>query len=345
MNHLHPRWYFMALAVALVLPGLRVLTWAGPRVVTVDAASADAGKVLFEHEWKANDPLAAGDGLGPVFNAKSCVMCHGEPSVGGASGRNFNVTMYTMLPDRPDGTIKQGVVHTNAVKPDYQETLRKVDPSLPDTARPKFSRLPNTGNRAAFGFEFTIPTNIVLSQRNTPALYGAKWIDEIADRDVVAQERKHQVKWGLTPASTDQYPVGRALRLPDGRVGKFGWKAQSASLLDFVQAACANELGLSNPTQPQPNPIGAPNDVAKGVDLTAEQCQQMTDFIYALARPARRLPAEAAEQTRAALGEALFHQVGCADCHTPNMGSVEGLYSDLLLYRMGLDFTGGGFCF
>ena len=45
--------------------------------------------------------------------------------------------------------------------------------------------------------------------------------------------------------------------LPDGRIGKFGWKAQFASLEDFVAAACANEIGLGNPVMdPGQRPIG-----------------------------------------------------------------------------------------
>ncbi len=343
MKRLHPRWYFVALAVALVLPGLRVLTWAGPRVIAVEAAAVETGKMLFEHEWKVNDPLSGGDGLGPVFNAKSCVACHGSPSIGGASGKEHNVTMYTILPPQPGGAIRQGVVHASAVDRKYRESLIQVDPRLPDESHPTFGPMGNRGGRALFGFGFSIPTNIVLSQRNTPALYGAKWIDEIPDRVIVAQEKKQHLQWGLAPASSEQLPVGRALRLPDGRVGKFGWKAQSASLLEFVQAACANELGLSNPTQPQPNPIGQPQYVAKGVDLTAEQCQQMTDFLYALARPVQKAPADATARSSADAGQALFHQIGCADCHTPNLGSIDGLYSDLLLHRMGLDLQGGGF--
>jgi CxxC motif-containing protein (DUF1111 family) len=34
--------------------------------------------------------------------------------------------------------------------------------------------------------------------------------------------------------------------------------------------------------------------------------------------------------------------MGCADCHTPNVGPIEGLYSDLLLHRMGAELQGGG---
>ena len=41
-------------------------------------------------------------------------------------------------------------------------------------------------------------------------------------------------------------------------------------------------------------------------------------------------------------GQRLFDQIGCASCHTPQLGSVAGLYSDLLLHRMGQDLEGGG---
>ena len=44
----------------------------------------------------------------------------------------------------------------------------------------------------------------------------------------------------------------------------------------------------------------------------------------------------------AAAGKKLFRSVGCADCHTPNLGDVDGIYSDLLLHRMGADLVGGG---
>lgn len=343
MSRPNPRWYYLALLVALALPGLRILTWPAPRIHAVETASADAGKLLFTHEWQPRDPLAnGGDGIGPVYNAKSCVACHGQPTLGGASGCDHNVTMYTILPVNAGGEIKQGVVHTDAVDEKYKETLAKVDKALPHISRPKFTRV-EQGGRVAFAFDFAVPANVVLSQRNTPALYGSKWIDEIPDRVILAQEKKQHLQWGLAPASSEEYPVGRALRLPDGRIGKFGWKAQSASLLEFVQAACANELGLGNPAAAQPNPIGRPDYKTFALDLTNEQCQQMTDFLFTLARPVEKAPVNPAARTSAEMGRAHFHQIGCADCHTPNLGSIEGLYSDLLLHRMGLDLEGGGF--
>ena len=67
----------MLVVLALAPVGLRALTWAWKRSPAVDPAMAQAGETLFKHEWKPNDPLAhGGDGLGPVFNATSCVACH-----------------------------------------------------------------------------------------------------------------------------------------------------------------------------------------------------------------------------------------------------------------------------
>src|SRR5262245_47332721 len=130
-NRLTSRWYFLALGLAVVLPGVRALTWSGPKQHELSAAAVDSGKVLFAHEWKERDPLAnGGDGLGPVYNATSCVACHGEPSLGGAGGLKHNVTMYTLFAMRPGPAVQTGVVHVHATSPRYQETLQKVDADL-----------------------------------------------------------------------------------------------------------------------------------------------------------------------------------------------------------------------
>jgi CxxC motif-containing protein (DUF1111 family) len=153
------------------------------------------------------------------------------------------------------------------------------------------------------------------------------------------------MRWGMQSPSSLEAPVGRAMRLPDGRIGKFGWKAQSASLSDFVQAACANELGLSNPGSAQPRPLGKMDYQSPGLDLTLEQCNQLTAFIAALPRPVERLPADSDPRTPAPEGDKgrqLFLRIGCAECHTPSLGSVEGIYSDLLLHRMGDKLQGVG---
>jgi CxxC motif-containing protein (DUF1111 family) len=42
-------------------------------------------------------------------------------------------------------------------------------------------------------------------------------------------------------------------------------------------------------------------------------------------------------------GEEVFASVGCADCHTPSLDGVAGLYSDLLLHKLEDDREGSGY--
>src|SRR5262245_33919360 len=65
-------WYLLVAVVALTPAGLRALTWHRAKPQPVDVNMAQAGEELFKHDWKKNDLLTTGDGLGPVFNATSC---------------------------------------------------------------------------------------------------------------------------------------------------------------------------------------------------------------------------------------------------------------------------------
>jgi CxxC motif-containing protein (DUF1111 family) len=329
-------WYVGLALLAAAPLCVRAYTWWAHRPQPVDPVQAQAGGVLFRHEWKPNDPLAGGDGLGPVYNAKSCVACHFQAGPGGGGGVGNNVTTFTVR--QANGPLRSGVLHAFATR--FLETLADIDSSLPRISRPALAMLVPAESRHSKLIE--LPDGVHLSQRNTPALFGAKLIDDIPERTILANERATRLKWGMTPASVDNMPVGRASRLPDGRIGKFGWKGQSAGLADFVQAACANELGLGNPGQPQPQPLGRPNYQPPGVDLTQEQCDQLTAFVASLPRPVERIPERPAECERAAAGKKLFHAIGCADCHTPDVGPVPGIYSDLLLHRMGEILVGSG---
>src|SRR5207247_1863469 len=113
---------------------------------------------------------------------------------------------------------------------------------------------------------------------------------------------------------------------------RFGWKAQTASMSDFVRAACANELGLGNPGQAQPKPLSNQSYQPPGLDLTAEQCDQITAFVASLSRPVEKTPQDPKEKENVVAGKKIFNSIGCASCHTPDLGGVSGLYSDLLLH-------------
>src|SRR5262249_6498687 len=99
---------------------------------------------------------------------------------------------------------------------------------------------------------------------------------------------------------------------------------------------------LGNPGSAQPVSLAAPNYRARGLDLTQEQCDQITAYVSSLDRPTEKLPTDSRLRSRSDEGKTLFTKIGCADCHTPNLGSIEGIYSDLLLHRMGETLEGGG---
>jgi CxxC motif-containing protein (DUF1111 family) len=343
-SRLSPRWVVLSLVVLPV--GYRAATWLAPSAQPSQFREelAASGQELFSHEWGAGDPLAGnGDGLGPVFNATSCVACHRQAGAGGGGPLENNVTMYSVRAQDTGEQTKLGVVHKFAVEPAFQETLASVSIELPSSSEPELADLFPTGNpNCPTPPKISPPLGIDVSQRNTPALFGARLIDSVPDRLIIANERKQRLKWGLADSHTEQFPVGRALRLADGRVGKFGWKAQIASLSDFVRAACANELGLGNPSNAQPASLEQPEYQTVGLDLTDAQCDELTAFVASLPSPRESVPQNSAERAQAKLGKELFSAVGCADCHIPDMGDVEGIYSDLLLHRMGKELTGGG---
>ena len=170
-----------------------------------------------------------------------------------------------------------------------------------------------------------------LTQRNTPALFGAGLIDAIPT------EALEQAARGGDPETR-----GRLNRFGDGQIGRFGWKAQTASLRDFVMAACAVEIGLEVPGHHQARP---PLDFGgKGpakLDLDEADCAALTAFVAGLPKPAEALPPDP-ERRAVREGRDRFAAIGCADCHRQTLGPVAGIYSDLLLHDLGEDLSDGG---
>jgi CxxC motif-containing protein (DUF1111 family) len=320
----------LALALVPAWKSVEPFFRAGPKTVAPEAARL--GQELFSHRWTRHDPLSKGDGLGPVFNASSCVECHRQAGAGGGGPVESNVTVYALAKPDPSGRIPQsGVVHQKAVSPSFWETLNLVDSSLPRQSSLPLSLLIERTRRHA--------QPVSIAQRNTPALFGAGFIDDIDDDAIVSRQRTQAASaqvGGLIGTAGSEIR-GRVARLRDGRIGRFGWKLEFATLGEFVKVACANELGLSNPGRPQATPLGMPSYQASGIDLSDEQCDLMTDFIRSLPRPLETPPADAMFTALAKTGKALFSKIGCTDCHAETLGSVRGLYSDLLLHDMGSD--------
>lgn len=325
-------WGWRNSAVLFVVCGALAWLLAGrmaARTENVDhVALQEAGQELFVHQWVANDPQAHGDGLGPVFNATSCVACHFQGGVGGGGDIAHNVVAYEVHPNLRDKKLRNGLVHAFAVDKQYSEShalLAKCFPIIPG------------GDRVVGGctvkFEDFDPVKIETT--NSIALFGDGLIDRLSDSAIrLNYARKLAKQLGREMTGDFQTAgAGRPRILPDGRLGRFGWKAQFATVREFVAAACANELGLGTPVMEQAKPMGKEYQCNEA-DLNKQEFRQLVAFVDALPAPVEVVPKDAAQRSAAERGKKLFASIGCAECHTPNIAEAVGIYSDLMLHSL-----------
>jgi len=294
------------------------------------------GKKLFEHPWTVNDPLAGGgDGLGPVFNARSCVECHNQGGIGGGGGSKFNVKTFTAMPTRDRREVVHGVVHAFALTKADRESEQVVRALFPTPVTPP----PPPGH---CGYVPPPPQDpCAFEMVNTPALFGSGVIDSLSDFSIrtSAMERTLGNMKRELAFNFDDVPVGRIRKLSGGRVGKFGWKGQFATLEEFVGAACAMEIGLSNSYKRQQVPRAHKDDPAAKPDMTDEQLTAMVRYTADLPAPIEYATEKNAAQCTE--GKQLFESIGCATCHTPDIGAAVGVYSDFCLYTLDDDPSSG----
>ncbi len=372
------------------------------------------GKELFTREWLPNDKRShAGNGLGPVFNARSCAACHHQGGVGGSGPKESNATIVsTFVISVPRANIQvqitSGVSVHKILAPDNQldrSKLAEIHPALRTEGSFPLHRFSleegfqdwktkklGTMDRDFHGFDFgaggiggigggvgmfggfggmgfgvgarnvgNVSVTLIQSERNTPSLFGIGLIDRIPDqvlKDVAAEQAKASVNQAKTankeqPTSVRMnrfgmgepaLPVrGRLAILKDGRIGRFGWKSNMATLRKFTLQACSSEIGLEVPGFSRAAPAWIKNYKAPGLDLTSEQCDCLVQFIASLPRPVVRPSENAQHAAEIEAGQKHFAAIGCADCHRTKLGDVTGIYSDLLLHDMGQSMSGTGF--
>jgi hypothetical protein len=246
----------------------------------------------------------AASGLGPGFNGESCAECHSQPTVGGASERL--VTMFGhMGPDGFDPLVELGgPVHQS-------EGIRTPDCSFPTEG---------------------LPRTATPRRRQAMPLYGTGLIEAVPDAAILAN---------ADPDDANGDGISGRVNHLAGKVGRFGWKADEATLETFVAKALQQEIGITTPVRPteeeglrkvECDPVADPED--DGTHL-----RRLVDFLRMLP------PLEAVPRSgEAARGEEVFRSTGCVSCHVAEMPVAAAplpgrenalLYSDLLLHDMG----------
>ena len=269
-----------------------------------DAATFAADRDTFD------ETEDTGAGLGPTYNAQSCRECHQNPISGGisqvtelrcghedSSGNFVAPTIFindgqASIPNRSlvnDRAICPGIVtDKGGVQHNFLQT--NIQERVPGSENIRTFR--TTTNALGDGFVECIDSNTLVS---------------------IANQERQQSGGRINPLVI-QVPVleaGGKLR-----VGRFGWKAQMASLLSFSSDAYVNEMGISNPLNPTDfttvcKVTTDPED-QPGADGLAD-IDKFARFMRATKAPSRDATLAATSDARA--GAQIFNSIGCAICH------------------------------
>lgn len=252
------------------------------------------GRELFDR------PMHRSRGLGaPGLNADSCRGCHQDPILGGSGGLELNVSRFA----RDNGGAGPFVNLTGG------QGLSKFYPPW------QTGREEHPGNADVF------------EQRQTPSIFGDGMIETILDAAILANEDP------LDADGDGIFGVARMVNVGGGvlEIGRFGWKAQVPSLMDFTRDAMGGELGITTPDDTRGFAMLSDADTVPDPELTEQEVDDIAFFMRELAAPQRRGPAGPI----VVAGESLFAEVGCAKCHVPQLqgsGGMVPLYSNLLLH-------------
>jgi CxxC motif-containing protein (DUF1111 family) len=267
------------------------------------------------------------DGLGPIFNEKACGNCHTQGAIGGAG----------VQIERRFGRFDNGIFNSLANEGGSLRQLSTV------------GSFTGSGGQAC-----TVPLEVEPADatvhnvgRLTTPLFGAGLMDTVADSVIVANANAQPTSVRGTVNNVKVLlpnPADPSQVLNGTRVGKFGWKAGIASLVQFSADAYLNEMGITTQhcikgasvltfaTESKPNgkaqpagcddrgPGGAgiPAGTDDGVGTCAPGQSEIQDdvdlffqFMTFLA-PVPRLPIDPAVDLQ---GGTVFNRIGCAQCH------------------------------
>ena len=313
-----------------------------------------AGKALAHQPWvKAPTITTARDGLGPLYNARTCLSCH----VNGGRGRmpedNSEVLFSAFLRLSIPGTDKiNGVIP----EPVYGDQLQSQSVALSHQLRTQVTK-EQVANREVApeayvyvnwqqkSFQYPDGETVVLRYpkvdiqnlgygdlhketlmgiRVAPPIHGMGLLELIAQEDLnQLSDPKDKNNDGISGRVNQVWDFEARKTVP----GRFGLKANKSSVRFQTAGAFVGDMGISNPvfsaqncTDRQLHCVQTPNgnDVDKesalAVELPESLLKLVVDFTRNLGVPKRRN----SDKEEVVKGREYFYQVGCQGCHQPS---------------------------
>ena len=304
------------------------------------------GKALFERLWVSSPAsTASADGLGPLYNARSCESCHRRGGRGRVdlpgSGPVESVAMVPRLTDDPSygwqiqTRAVPGLAAEARLRVDYSDWPMTLANGTPVTLRRPVYRLENLAHGPLHPDTRLLP-------RLGPSLHGLGLVERLPDEVITALADPHD-------RDGDSISGRVAWQWRDGRrrVGRYGWQAELVDLQEQTEQALLLDLGLSTPARPVPagdctqtqrDCLDAPHGQSPHLDneeVSAQMATLITRYVAALPAPP---PADTT-----APGARLFREIGCAACHRPRLKGEDvtvRAYSDFLLHDLGPELEG-----
>jgi CxxC motif-containing protein (DUF1111 family) len=337
------------------------------------------GNTLFRKLWVSSpSSTQASDGLGPLYNARACQTCHLKDGRGHPpEGSTDTTSMFLRLARAPKTDAERAAISAHAVlnfpDPVYGAQLQdSAVPGLPAEGQMKvaYTEAPVTlsGGETVFlrkprysidkpGYG-ALDETTTLSPRVTQAMSGLGLVEAIHPADILINaDPEDQNGDGISgkPALVRDPASGKLT------LGRFGWKAQSATVRQQSADALAGDIGISSPDARRSHGDCTPAQaaclaMADGVQQRlgdTEAPDPILDLItfYAenLAVPARRK----ASFKETLAGKKVFYETGCISCHVPKFVTRRDAankahafqliwpYSDFLLHDMGEGLADG----
>lgn len=277
-----------------------------------------AGLEAFERGRRLfNRSFSESEGLGPLYNQARCSSCHDLPTLGGSG-----------IEDVRKATRFNAETGCDRLRAFGGDALQeRATPALAAHGI-RFEPVPDAADGA--------------TDLSAPALYGLGLVQRIPEEALLAL---------ADPEDHDRDGVsGRAARVNDGRIGRFGQKASHATLREFIAGALIEEMGLTSPLRPaEERPLGLAlpegADPVQDPEVEADDVDLLAAYVAGLAPVERERPESRAARDSVADGEAVFKAIGCTACHVPALpvqrsdsrATTVGMYSDFLLHDMGPD--------
>ena len=310
------------------------------------------GNSFFNRNWVQAPASAEGrDGLGPLFNARSCSACHLQDGRGRPPKPNQEPVSLIFRISNADGNHDPHYgeqLQPRALPGAHGEVSISVNhepiaEQFADGTAYELTRPIYQFSEAAYG---PISPAWAVSPRVAPAVIGLGLLESIPEATLQS--------WADANDNDGDGISGRVNRVWNvetkrQEVGRFGWKANQPTIKQQVAAAFQGDIGITsslfpdeNLTLPQKSTL-AHFQSGGDPELSDQLLDDVTFYCQTLAVPARR-DLDVPEALR---GEDLFQEIGCADCHKSEIRTAErsGLpelslqtihpYTDLLLHDMG----------